>query len=329
MTTSRTTGEDWLACARTRAALTGLDSILREATAADDALLRMMAGHLVQRGGKRLRPALLLLSASYGSYQWTRLLRAAAALELVHIASLYHDDVMDRASTRRHGQSVNACWGNELAALTGTYLFARANSLLVSLGNEPHHVAARAFLELCTGQLQEVENVYNTDLTEAAHLEILARKTATLFELPCVLGALLSKAPRRCATALQAYGQHLGLAFQLTDDVLDLPGRGRRSGKPAGTDVREGVYCLAVLRAVRTGGAVAVRLKDLLGREDMTVEQVAEVYRLVESTDAGSAVLEVARSYAMRALEALQVLPEGPPRQSMENLARHVLIRSS
>ncbi|MFJ9854973.1 polyprenyl synthetase family protein [Streptomyces sp. NPDC101150] len=329
MTTSQTTGEDWLTCARTRAALAGLESTLREATAADDALLRVMAGHLLQRGGKRLRPALLLLSASYGSYQRNRLLRAAAALELVHIASLYHDDVMDRASTRRHGLSVNACWGNELAALTGTYLFARANDLLVTLGNESHHVAAQAFLELCSGQLQEVENVYNTDLTEAAHLEILARKTATLFELPCTLGALLSKAPRRYATALQAYGQDLGLAFQLTDDVLDLPGRGHGSGKSAGTDVREGVYCLAVLRAVGTGGVIAARLKSLLGREDMTAEQVAEVYRLVETADAGSAVLEVARSYAMRALEALQVLPEGPPRQSLENLARHVLIRSS
>lgn len=330
MTTVQTTGEGWLVCSRARAALAGLDTVLGEATAANDSLLRMMAGCLLERGGKRIRPALLVLSASYGACPQAHLLRAAAALELVHMASLCHDDVMDRAPTRRHGLSLNARWGNELAALTGTYLFAQANSLLVALGDEPNHVAAEAFLELCTGQLQEAENLYNTELAEAAHLEILARKTATLFELPCQLGALLSQAPPAYAAALQAYGRDLGMAFQLTDDVLDLPGRGRRTGKSAGTDIREGVYCLSVLRALRAGGAVAARLKELLGQEDtLTAEQVAEAYRLVESTGAGSAVLEVARSYATRALEALQGLPEGAPRESLEGLTRHVLTRSS
>ncbi|WP_052411839.1 polyprenyl synthetase family protein [Streptomyces sp. NRRL S-118] len=328
MTTLQPTGRHWLACPRTRAALTGLDAILREAATADDPLLRMMAGHLLQRGGKRLRPALLVLSASYGTCRREQLLRAAAALELVHIASLYHDDVMDRAPTRRDGPSANARWGDELAALAGTYLFARASRLLVTLGDEPNRVAAEAFLDVCSGQLQEAENAYDTGLDEAEHLRILARKTATLFELPCRLGTQLSKAPPAYADALRSYGRSLGLAFQLTDDVLDLPGRGRGSGKSTGTDVREGVYCLTVLRAVRMGGDVGARLAALLGREDMTAEQVAEVYRLVESTDAGPAVLELARSHAAEALEALRVLPEGPPRESMENLARHVLTRS-
>ncbi|QGV77051.1 polyprenyl synthetase family protein [Streptomyces ficellus] len=329
MTTLRPpAGEDWLACPRTRAALTGLDAVLHEAATAEDPLLRMMAGHLLRRGGKRLRPALLVLSASYGTCRRAPLLRAAAALELVHIASLYHDDVMDRAPTRRDGTTVNARWGDELAALAGTYLFAQASRLLVTLGDEPNRVAAEAFLDVCGGQLQEAENAYNTDLGEAEHLRILARKTATLFELPCRLGTLLSQAPPDHAHALRSYGRSLGLAFQLTDDVLDLPGRGRGSGKSTGTDVREGVYCLTVLRAVRTGGDVGARLTALLGREDMTAEQVAEVYRLVESTDAGAAVLDLARSHATKALEALRVLPGGPERESLENLARHVLTRS-
>jgi heptaprenyl diphosphate synthase len=327
--TAQAIGDGWLSCARTREVLAGLDAVLREAASADDPLLCKMSRHLVERGGKRLRPALLILAASYGEGEPARLVRAAAALELVHIASLYHDDVMDRAPTRRHGVSANACWGNELAALTGTYLFARASELLMSLGDAANRLAAEAFLEVCTGQLQEVENAYNVELTEAAHLEILSRKTATLFELPCRLGALLSGAPEPFATALSAYGRNLGLAFQLTDDVLDLPDQGRGSGKSTGTDLREGVYSLALLRAVRQDGPVAATLEKLLGRENMTEEEVTEAYHLVGGTDAGSAVLELAHSYMMRALAALQALPDGPPRDSFESLARHVLTRSN
>lgn len=321
--------EEWLECEQTRALLGRLDGVLEQAAAAEDLLLRVMALHLVSRGGKRLRPALLLLAASYGDCDRDRLLRAAAALELVHIASLYHDDVMDRAPTRRHVASANATWGNELAALTGTYLFARASGLLASLGNVPNHLASTAMLELCTGQLQEVEHAYDLDLTEEEHLEILARKTATLFELPCRLGARLGGLPERHAAALAAYGRHLGLAFQLTDDALDLPERGGQSGKATGTDVREGIYSLAVLYALRQEGPVAARLRVLLGEARLAEQDVAAVHGLVRESGAVAAALDVARTHTRQARGALRVLPEGPARRSLSRLADYVVTRAS
>lgn len=318
---------DWLVCEQTRLAAAQLGLFLRKAVTAEDMQIRVMALDLIERGGKRLRPSLLFLAATYGEFVQEPLMRAAAALELVHIASLHHDDVMDRAPMRRNGASVNARWGNALAALAGTYLFARASALLASLGDIPNQMASQASVELCAGQLQEVENAYNLELTEAGHLNMLVRKTATLFELPCRLGAHLSGASAPHAEALAIYGRHLGLAFQLTDDVLDLNGKASQLGKATGVDLREGVYSLPVLRAVRQQDAGGQRLRELLGQAWLAEEDAQTALQLVRESAGVASTLAVAREHAQHAREALATLPEGPARYSLCRLAEYVVTR--
>jgi heptaprenyl diphosphate synthase len=318
---------DWLVCERTRRALADLDRIFLATVQPEDLQLRVMALQVLERGGKRLRPALLFLAASFGQPDTARLLEAAAALELVHVASLYHDDVMDRAPRRRGGASVNAEWGNAPAAAAGTYLFARASSLFAALGDAANHLASRTSVELCSGQLQEVENAYNLDLTDAAHLQILARKTASLFELPSRLGAQLSGAPAEVAEALAAYGRYLGLAFQLADDALDLAGEAAQVGKATGADLRTGIYSLPVLLALRSADGTGERLRALLEQVRLDEDDVQTALRLVRKAGLAPA-LELAQAQAGQARRELSALPDGPARESLWRLAGHAVARS-
>jgi geranylgeranyl pyrophosphate synthase len=318
----------WLMCQRTRSTLTQLKGVLEEAVGTSDPQLRKMTLHLIARGGKRLRPALLLLAAGFGDFDDQCCLKAAAAMEFIHVASLYHDDIMDRAPARRGGASANLRWGNTLAALTGTYLFARASALLAPLGDIANHLASQAAVDLCTGQLKEIENAYNLELTEAEYLDILTRKTATLFELPCQLGAYLGGVSLSYADAFAVYGRHLGLAFQLADDALDLAGQAGRLGKATGTDLREGIYGLPVLRALQQDGMVAERLQALLAQARLTEEDVSEALRLVRESGAVADALEVARERARQAQAALGVLPDSLARLSLSHLAEYAIARS-
>jgi heptaprenyl diphosphate synthase len=318
---------DWLVCGRTRAALERLDAVLLEAIQPEDLQLRVMALAVVKRGGKRLRPALALLAAAFGEADPRRLLQAAAALELVHVASLYHDDVMDRAPLRRGEASVNARWGNAPAAAAGTYLFARATALLAGLGDGANHLASRASVELCSGQLQEVENAYNLELSETVHLAILRRKTATLFELPCRLGALLSGLSAQRAESLAAYGRFLGLAFQLADDALDLTAESDQVGKATGADLRAGIYSLPVLLTLRSAGTAGPRLAALLEQVRLGEGEIQTALRLVRETGLAPA-LATARVQAERARGELAELPAGPARESLWRLAGHAVERS-
>lgn len=319
---------DWLCCPDVEALLERLDGELRRAVEARDVQLRVMASHLVTRRGKRLRPTLLFLAGTYGNGGGVRQVRAAAALELMHAASLVHDDVMDRAPLRRGTSSANVRWGNGFATLTGTFLFARASTLLAALGDTVNRLAASACVTLCTGQLEEVDNAYNLELTQARRLQILRRKTATLFELPCRLGAHLAGAAPEHADVLAAYGADLGLAFQLCDDALDLIGRPDVTGKPAGTDVREGVYSVPVVLALRRDDALARELRELLTRAHATNAVVERAVELVRASGTANDVLALARSRAKRAARRLGALPEGPARRSLTALADYAVARS-
>jgi geranylgeranyl pyrophosphate synthase len=318
----------WLVCERTRSTAAELQVVLRNAVAAEDLQLRVMALHLIEGGGKRLRPLLLLLAASFGRASRDRLLRAAAALELVHVASLYHDDVMDRAPLRRSAPSTNARWGNMSAALAGTYLFARASALLASLGDAANRLASEASVTLCIGQLREVENAFNPGLAEEEHLEILRQKTAALFELPCRLGALLAATSPDHAAALASYGRSLGLAFQLVDDALDLTAEAPALGKATGNDIREGVYSLAVLRALRRPDPPGPELRALLSLAKPGAGDLERTLHLVRESGAVAEVLELARHHAAAASAALEALPDGPARRSLVRLAESAPSRS-
>jgi geranylgeranyl pyrophosphate synthase len=300
---------------------------LEQAVTADDTQLKVMALHIIRRGGKRLRPALLLLCGSYGTSDEGRLLRAAAALELTHVASLYHDDVMDRAPVRRGGESTNARWGSPQAAFAGTYLFSRACELWASLGYAANELAAGMAVNLCLGQLHEVERAYDTETDDESHLRILEMKTGSLFELPCRMGALLNDQSNPYADALANYGRSLGVAFQLADDVLDLTGDTEDIGKLAGKDLREGVYSLAVLRALRSE-AVGMRLRDLLGRATLDEDDVRKAILLVRECGTIEQARGLAERYASEATASLADLPPGPATDSLHRLAHLTVNRA-
>ena len=317
----------WLMHPQVTSSLARLDEVLSEAVSSEDPQLQQMALYLVARTGKRLRPALLFLAATFAKYKEEILLRAAAALELLHVASLYHDDVMDRAPLRRGEPSVNFRWGNASATLAGTFLFARATMLLSSLGELPNQLASNASCDLCTGQLKEVENAYNQELSDADHLDILKLKTGTLFELPCRLGAALSEAPAPVTEALAEYGRHLGLGFQLADDALDLVGEANRMGKATGTDLREGIYSLPVLWALRQANGDGEWLQERLRQARLSAAEEAEVIECIRESGGVEVALQLARGEVEKAKQALTVLPEGAARLSLAHLADFSITR--
>jgi heptaprenyl diphosphate synthase len=328
---------EWLVSQPVKEALKALEMTLLQVVATQDLQLQVMTRYLIERGGKRLRPALVFLAADFRRDQGEdpnatldeQLQLAGAAMELMHVASLYHDDVMDRAPQRRKGESANHHWGNLAATLAGTFLFARAAELMASLGEAANHMASESAFALCSGQLQEVENAYNLELSEDEYLKIIGRKTGVLFELPCRLGATLSSLHDEEMEALADYGRNLGLAFQLADDTLDLTGAAERMGKSTQTDLREGVYSLPVLRAIQRQDGHAARLKELLPRTSLSTDEIQEIVQSIVASGAVAEVKALAREYLRRARRALDALPEGDARISLDRLAEFVVARNS
>jgi heptaprenyl diphosphate synthase len=224
-------------------------------------------------------------------------------VELVHLGSLYHDDVMDEARTRRNVDSVNARWGNLVAILAGDFLLARASEIAASLGTEVAGLLAATIGRLCEGQVLELSQAFDVDRTEDAYLSSIAGKTAALMATACRIGGLTTGAPRPAIEALTTYGQRLGMVFQIVDDILDVVATDQELGKPAGNDLVEGVYTLPVIRALAHDEA-GQTLRRLLGGP-LDAVAVDEVRALVRADGAVASALDVARRYAAEA--ALQL----------------------
>ena len=275
---------------------------------AEDALLADVAPHLLRAGGKRLRPA-LALSASYAACGETDpasadVVTGAASVELVHLGSLYHDDVIDEAEIRRGVPSVNARWSNIVAILAGDYLLAQASSLAASLGADVAGLLAATIGELCRGQVLELQHLFDRDRTVESYLSSVEGKTASLMATATRIGGMVSGVPADTLDALTQFGHHLGMCFQVVDDVLDVTRTEAELGKPAGNDVHEGVYTLPVLFAVERSD----ELRALLGR---TLEwpEVARAVALIATPDVIDASMAVARTHAAKASEALAGAP--------------------
>src|SRR5205823_1586866 len=254
-----------------------------------------VASHLITAGGKRLRPA-LALAAGYaaGPEASTRAapsdcVMGAVSVELVHLGSLYHDDVMDEAVTRRGVESVNARWGNLVAILAGDFLLARASEIAASLGTEVAGLLAATIADLCEGQVRELTKIFDVGRSEEAYLKAIEGKTAALMSASCRIGGIVAALPRPSIDALTVYGQRLGMVFQIVDDVLDVVCTDEELGKPSGNDLVQGVYTLPVIRAI----AGTPDLRGLLGSplDDATMNKARDVVR---SNGAISAALGVA-----------------------------------
>ncbi|AWK76384.1 hypothetical protein CBI38_33725 (plasmid) [Rhodococcus oxybenzonivorans] len=298
-----------------------LEGVLLGAVRTADPAMSTMAAVLLRRGGKRLRPTLLRRCAELGDADDDIALRAAAVVELLHVASLHHDDVMDEASIRRGGSSANALWGDETAALVGTHIMARATALLAGLPPDVVASVADTTFVVCTGQLRETEHAYDLDLDLDTYIDILRMKTASLFELPCRIGAMLAGLEPSQVDAVARYGSNLGIAFQLIDDLLDFEGETTALGKPTGTDLDRGIYSYPVLFALRE--PTGATLRERLGASE-TVGAAAE---LVRASGAPTATGELAREYSDRADRKLDLFPDTAARSALRALTDLVIAR--
>jgi heptaprenyl diphosphate synthase len=288
-------------------ALSRVESALLAATSAEDPFLSEVAGHLAKAGGKRLRPALVVAAArACGTADPLpeEVVKGGVAVELVHIGSLYHDDVMDEAPSRRGVQSVNSRWGNLVAILAGDFLLARASEIAASLGTEVAALLARTISALCEGEVSQLRYSFDTGRPEAAYFASIGGKTASLMATSARVGGLVAGAPRRGVEALTQFGHALGMTFQIWDDIRDLVASEEELGKPAGHDMVEGTYTLPVLRALTVPG-VGEDLRSLLGGPlDAPAREKAR--DLVLSSGAVGSCLEVARDWARRARLSLE-----------------------
>jgi heptaprenyl diphosphate synthase len=280
-----------------------VESLLESMVAEHDALIDDAAAHLLRAGGKRLRPA-LTLCAAYAARgadaAHDDAVAGGASVELVHLGSMYHDDVIDEAETRRGVPSVNARWSNVVAILAGDYLLARASEIAASLGADVAGLLARTIGELCRGQVLELQHLYDVDRTEESYLSAIEGKTAALMATASRIGGMVSGVDATTLDALTAFGRHLGMCFQIVDDVLDVTSTEAELGKPTGNDLHEGVYTLPVIRALKD----EPRLRDLLGRR-MDWDAVAEARELVATDVVIKASLDAAREQSERACDAL------------------------
>jgi heptaprenyl diphosphate synthase len=280
-----------------------VETALRASVQTGDPFLTDVASHLIAAGGKRIRPALALCAgyAAGGDGPVSDdVITGAVAVELVHLGSLYHDDVIDEASTRRGVESVNHRWSNIVAILAGDFLLARASSLAASLGVEVAGILAATIGELCQGQVLELQRLYDVNRDEDAYFGSIAGKTASLMATACRIGAIVGGLDRLSVEALTDYGRHVGMIFQIVDDVLDLTATDEELGKPSGLDLAEGIYTLPVIYALRESD----ELRALLGRP-LDGDAVALGRRLTCANGSVGAALQVAQTHVDSAVAAL------------------------
>ena len=292
--------------------LARIEAALQESVHTDDPYLNDLAMHLIVAGGKRLRPILTVVAAQVAAPAdaalHERAVQGGISCELVQTGSLYHDDVMDEADTRRGVDTVNAKWGNLQAILAGDFLLSRASEIAASLGTEVAGLLARTIGRLCEGQIEELRHTYNAARPEASYLSSISGKTASLFSTAARIGGIVAELDRASVDALTEYGEAFGMVFQIADDLLDISATDEQLGKPAGHDMVEGVYTLPVLRTLQAGGVAAVELLSLLGKPLVGVEQ-EKALGIVRSNGGVQASLLVARSWATRAEAACDQLP--------------------
>ena len=304
--------------------LARLEPELRGSVTSGDAFLDEVTTHLIDAGGKRLRPGLALAAATNGrGGAGPDDLQGAVAVELVHLASLYHDDVMDEATVRRNVESVNARWGNLVAIVAGDFLLARSAEIAASLGTEIAGLLANTLGRLCQGQVAEVRTAFSTERSEEQYYSAIAGKTAALMSTSCRIGALTGGLPRPEVDALTAFGRSFGMIFQLRDDVLDVVASDEELGKPAGQDLAEGIYTLPVLVALGDP-VVGPELRPLLGRPLGQPER-DKAKAIVASSAAVGTTVSAAQQFVDEAVEATAGLSEPGLGRALAHLARTLL----
>jgi heptaprenyl diphosphate synthase len=314
--------------ASVRAGLDAVERALAESVYSSDEFVANAARYLVDAGGKRFRPLLCVLAAHFGDATRPEIIPAAVVVEITHLATLYHDDVMDEAAVRRGAVSANVRWDNTVAILTGDFLFSRASNLLADLGAHAVRLQARTFERLVTGQIRETVGPRDGTDPIDHYLAVLADKTGSLIATSAEFGGYFAGVPDDVTETLRLFGEQIGVAFQISDDILDIASDSDESGKTPGTDLREGIATLPVLYALRGDDPGAARLRELVGSPLIDDDALAEALRLLRASDAVLEARATLASYADSARAMLAILPDVPARSALAALCDLVIDRT-
>ena len=307
--------------------LNEVEELLRIRIQGDYPLVIETSRHLVEAGGKRLRPLLTLITGHLGKMN-NDVIKAATACELTHLGTLYHDDVMDEAPLRRGVESANNRWGNSVAILTGDYLFAKTSNLLSEVGPEAVKLQAVTFERLVIGQILETQGPKSGEDPLTHYLRVVADKTGSLISASARFGAMLSGASKEAIEIVTEFGEKIGVAFQLADDVIDIASNSYQSGKTPGTDLKEGVPTLVTIRVMQSEDPKDADLKSLLSKPIHDDKTLAEVISKLRSHPALMESKAQLHQVANSAKQLLNGLPESPARTALENLCSAIVDRS-
>lgn len=291
-------------------------------------LINELAAYIINNGGKRLRPVLLLLAARACSYPGRAHIDMAAVIEFIHTATLLHDDVVDQSALRRGAKTANALWGNAASVLVGDFLYSRAFQMMVAVGDmRVMEIMAETTNVIAEGEVMQLLNVHDPDTSEQSYMKVIHSKTAKLFEAAARLGAVLGSRPRQEEDGLARYGMHLGTAFQLIDDVLDYSADVAETGKNVGDDLAEGKPTLPLIHVMRTGSSAQAQLvRDAI--EEGGRDRAEAILQAIESTGAIEYTSRLARDEAQQAIEAIAVLRDSEHKRALIQLAKFSANRS-
>ena len=291
--------------------------------------LAQMLEHVLGAGGKRIRPALALLGGTFGDYDLDRLVPLAASIELLHTATLVHDDVIDAAATRRGRPTANHLYDNAVSVMIGDFLFAHAADLIARVGSvRIVRLFARTLMKIVTGEIDQDVGAFDASKRITDYLARIGGKTASLFATACEGGAIACAAPEPYAEALRDYGYNLGVAFQIVDDILDFTGDEVVMGKPSGSDLMQGTLTLPSLFAME-GPEGKRAVTRLFSAQRSKAQRLEEALRVIRASDAIQRSQDVAEEYARRAVEALRLIPDTAGKRTLEELSHYVLTRDS
>lgn len=305
--------------------LDGVEKGLKKVASTASPLLSELLAHTLQNGGKRIRPALTLLAGKFGRYNASRLVPMATAIELLHTATLVHDDIVDKSAVRRGKPTVSRAWGENRALLLGDYLFARAGRLAASTGNlRVVELFSETLMTISAGELKQTGITFDPQKARDVYFDWISSKTACLFAAATESGAILAQTPESTTSALREYGANFGIAFQIIDDVLDFVGKEAELGKPVGSDLSEGVVTLPTILFMESHPdnhlVAGIVMKKGTG-------STAAALEMVRNSTAIEQCLEIASDFAARACQAIQQLPDIPAKHSLEDLARYIIKR--
>jgi len=304
-----------------------VDECIHESLQSEVVLINQIANYIVSSGGKRLRPMLLTLCAHACGYQGQNHIPLAAIIEFIHTATLLHDDVVDESDLRRGQQSAHAVWGNAASVLVGDFLYSRSFQMMVSLDSmRIMEVLAHTTNTISEGEVQQLLNMGNPEVDQQRYMQVIENKTAKLFEAACRLAAIISNQPEAIENALALYGNRLGSAFQIADDVLDYTGDAGTMGKNAGDDLAEGKPTLPLILAREKCSETERELLDEAIRNG-GLDDLSPVLKIIEKTDSLNATMAIAMKMADEARQAIQDLPASPWRLALEQLANYSVNR--